>query len=76
MKCFSHEATDLIYVLERIEAEDPTNHRRWQHRYILLLWLALISLLPFDISIFDENKDGMSLPQRVLRLCTVCHQPQ
>ncbi|EGD78176.1 hypothetical protein PTSG_09052 [Salpingoeca rosetta] len=70
MRCFSHEATDLILVLERIEAEETTDHARWQHRYILLLWLALISLLPFDIAVFDEKKGGKTLPQRVLHICT------
>eukprot|EP01147_Barroeca_monosierra_P001365 gene1365-4540_t len=70
MKCFSHEATDLIYVLESIEKEPPSDHSRWECRYVLLLWLALISLLPFDISIFDEHKDGTSLPERVMIVCT------
>lgn len=32
--------------------------RQWALRYAVLLWLALICIIPFDLAQFDENTDG------------------
>eukprot|EP00055_Hartaetosiga_balthica_P001417 m.138335 g.138335 ORF g.138335 m.138335 type:complete len:1230 (-) comp14085_c0_seq1:53-3742(-) len=70
LKRFSHQSTDLILVLELVEAEDPSILTRWKHRYVLLLWLSLISLLPFNISVFDEqDSSGGAIVGRVLAVC-------
>lgn len=36
-------------------AEAP---RQWALRYAVLLWLALICMIPFDLAQFDEGADG------------------
>lgn len=36
-------------------ARDP---RQWALRYAVLLWLALICIIPFDLAQFDERAEG------------------
>lgn len=30
----------------------------WETRYIILLWLSLVAMLPFDLAQFDGTKPG------------------
>lgn len=106
IKHFSHEASELHYVLQQLEAQDPEDHnvrllatltynanprisstsRRsarfiynfpllppqlWCNRYILLLWLSVICMLPFDMHVFDDSTSsgGPNLPDRILSQC-------
>jgi tubulin-specific chaperone D len=53
LKFFPHEASDLepcFYYLEGIK--DPT---LWQSQYILLIWLSMIVLVPFDLDTIDSS---------------------
>ncbi|KAF8513769.1 TBCD protein [Gautieria morchelliformis] len=54
---FPHQVADLSIALDYLSASDgPVHaHSQWRLRYILLLWLSLISMLPFDLSRFDED---------------------
>ena len=61
-KFFPHEVADLTIALDCItKAEDivvkPSFN--WAFRYILLLWLSLVCMIPFDLEQFDEvGKEG------------------
>lgn len=48
-----HEVTDFEPVLKLIEAQDPNDSDTWTTRYILLLWLSIIVMIPFNMSRFD-----------------------
>ncbi|KAJ4000417.1 TBCD protein [Lentinula boryana] len=60
IRFFPHEVADLWIVLGYLDAEDSCAHdpSQWALRYVLLLWLSLVCMLPFDLSQFDESEDG------------------
>jgi len=53
VKAFTHEAADLPPILRAMRAIRPDDHDLWQVRYVLLLWLSLVCMLPFEMSVFD-----------------------
>ena len=54
---FPHQVADLSIVLDYFAAPDSPaqNSSHWSLRYIVLLWLSLITMLPFDLARFDED---------------------
>ncbi|XP_041434665.1 tubulin-specific chaperone D-like isoform X2 [Xenopus laevis] len=65
LRLFPHEVVDLLLVLEMISAQDPKDHETWETRYMLVLWLSMTCLIPFDLSCLDENIDSDSGPKRM-----------
>ena len=55
LKLFTHDTTDLHPALNRLLEIDPADHTVWHQRYILLLWLSLICMLPFDLAVLDSD---------------------
>jgi len=55
VKYLPHEVDDLERVVTVVAAQDPTDTTSWETRYILLLWLSIIAMIPFDISRFDSG---------------------
>lgn len=67
-----HEVIDFEPVLKLIEAQDPNDSDNWTTRYILLLWLSIIVIIPFDMSRFDGYKENDSPIQTVMeRVLTI-----
>uniref|UniRef100_S4RVL6 Tubulin-folding cofactor D ARM repeats domain-containing protein n=1 Tax=Petromyzon marinus TaxID=7757 RepID=S4RVL6_PETMA len=58
IRLFPHEVADFEPVLALLEAQDPVDRETWQTRYILLLWLSMLSLIPFDLTRFDGALPG------------------
>lgn len=54
---FPHQVADLSITLDYLAAPGGPAQApsQWPLRYIILLWLSLISMLPFDLSRFDED---------------------
>lgn len=57
VRFFPHEIADLSIVLDYLllptgPAQEQT---QWALRYIVLLWLSLICMIPFDLVQFDED---------------------
>ncbi|CAH1175633.1 unnamed protein product [Phaedon cochleariae] len=54
-----HEVGDFEPVLQLLERQDPSDPETWTTRYILLLWLSIIVIIPFHMSRFDgfDNSD-------------------
>ncbi|KAJ8961404.1 hypothetical protein NQ318_014649 [Aromia moschata] len=48
-----HEVADFEPVLQFLESQDPDDSETWTTRYILLLWLSIIVMIPFHMSRFD-----------------------
>ena len=42
--------------LSLAQAQDPADTGSWETRYILLLWLSIIAMIPFDISRLPQNE--------------------
>ncbi|XP_003464966.2 tubulin-specific chaperone D [Cavia porcellus] len=55
LRLFPHEVADVQPVLDMISEQNPTDHETWETRYMLLLWLSMTCLIPFDLSRLDGN---------------------
>ncbi|XP_028267765.1 tubulin-specific chaperone D isoform X2 [Parambassis ranga] len=53
MQLFPHEVADVQPVLNLISRQDPKDSETWETRYMLLLWLSMTCLIPFDLSRLD-----------------------
>lgn len=53
VRWFSHEVSELVPVLELLQQQDKNNVGTWETRYVLLLWLSIIVIMPFDLSRMD-----------------------
>lgn len=61
-------------LLEELEALPREQDAQWRTRYVLLLWLSLIALTPFDMRHLAKGvENGSSIPavERVLSLVTI-----
>ncbi len=54
---------------QALETEAP-----WTTRYVLLLWLSLVVMLPFDMAVFDASGRAHGLLFDLLDLAQVCHR--
>eukprot|EP00124_Ichthyophonus_hoferi_P000418 Ihof_evm11s15 gene=Ihof_evmTU11s15 len=58
VRLLPHAPSDLIATLELLLKQDKDEYTTWETRYILLLWLSLLVLLPFDLTILDTPIKG------------------
>ncbi|KAI0061711.1 TBCD protein [Artomyces pyxidatus] len=59
VRFFPHEIADLSVALEFIQGLDDIKHPSiWPLQYIVLLWISLICMIPFDLNQFDEVADA------------------
>lgn len=71
-----HEVTDFNPVLNMLEKQNMNDKENWQTRYVLLIWLSIISKIPFALSrleSFDTSKETpeQTLTVRVLQICKI-----
>ncbi|GJQ72923.1 hypothetical protein Trydic_g1566 [Trypoxylus dichotomus] len=69
-----HEVADFEPVLQLLESQDPEDSDTWTTRYVLLLWLSIIVMIPFHMSRldgFDTNEacKNKTVMCRVLDIC-------
>ncbi|NXP81874.1 TBCD protein, partial [Ramphastos sulfuratus] len=62
---FPHEVSDLQPVLDMLADQNPKDSETWETRYMLLLWLSIICLIPFDLARFDGNIGAEEVQTRV-----------
>ncbi|KAG7460255.1 hypothetical protein MATL_G00219380 [Megalops atlanticus] len=55
MQLLPHEVSDVQPVLDLLTRQDPKDHETWETRYMLLLWLSMTCLIPFDLSRLDGH---------------------
>lgn len=60
VRLFSHEVTDVEPVLGMLYQQNPQDHETWETRYVLLLWLSIVCMIPFDMARFDGRRDANS----------------
>ncbi|KAJ6613342.1 TBCD protein [Mycena sp. CBHHK59/15] len=53
-----HEVADLAPARACMRSAAAQAPSQWALRYVLLLWLALICMLPFDLAQFDDDAEG------------------
>jgi hypothetical protein len=68
-----HEVNDFEPALKLLTRQNRSDSNTWQTRYMLLLWLSIIAMIPFDLNRFDANiKDrNESIMIRLLNLVVV-----
>ncbi|ESK95004.1 tubulin-specific chaperone d [Moniliophthora roreri MCA 2997] len=62
LRFFPHEVADLGIAVGYMQSPDGFIHEssQWTLRYVLLLWLSLICMIPFDLAQFDEDEEGQT----------------
>ncbi|XP_058417962.1 tubulin-specific chaperone D isoform X6 [Diceros bicornis minor] len=74
LRLFPHEVADVQPVLDMFTHQNPKDHETWETRYMLLLWLSMTCLIPFDFSRLDGNlltqrgQVRMSIMDRILQI--------
>lgn len=58
MQLFPHEVADVQPVLDLLLRQDPKDSETWETRYMLLLWLSMTCLIPFDLSRLDGHLES------------------
>ena len=66
VRWFSHEVADLVPALELLRQQDKNDFSSWETRYILLLWLSIIVIMPFDLSRMDTTTSHDKSHDRVM----------
>ncbi|XP_057570643.1 tubulin-specific chaperone D isoform X2 [Hippopotamus amphibius kiboko] len=65
LRLFPHEVADVQPVLDMFTNQSPKDHETWETRYMLLLWLSVTCLIPFDFSRLDGNLHNQPGQERV-----------
>ena len=63
VRFFPHEIADLAVALDFSQSLEraQSSSALWSTRYVTLLWISLICMIPFDLSQFDEDgKEGQT----------------
>uniref|UniRef100_W5JY97 Tubulin-specific chaperone D n=1 Tax=Astyanax mexicanus TaxID=7994 RepID=W5JY97_ASTMX len=60
MQLLPHEVADMQPVLDLLCRQDPSDPETWETRYMLLLWLSMTCLIPFDLSRLDGHQTSES----------------
>uniref|UniRef100_A0AAY4BMS1 Tubulin-specific chaperone D n=1 Tax=Denticeps clupeoides TaxID=299321 RepID=A0AAY4BMS1_9TELE len=69
MRLFPHEVSDVQPVLDLLCEQDPNDVTTWQTRYVLLLWLSMTCLIPFDLSRLDGDLSREPIMDRIFTCC-------
>ncbi|KNE70443.1 hypothetical protein AMAG_14573 [Allomyces macrogynus ATCC 38327] len=66
IKFFSHEVSDLEGVLRLLNSVNRKDMMAWSMRYVLLLWLSFVVMIPFPITRLDKGDFEQDVVTRVL----------
>lgn len=73
VKLLPHEVSDFEPTLQLLQSQDRADHSAWETRYVLLLWLSMLCLVPFDLNTIDsaaESSNGaISIVSNIVTLC-------
>jgi hypothetical protein len=62
-----HEVADMEPVLALLEGEGKKTEN-WETRYVLLLWMSMLVLIPFDMKRFDSGEKKDTVTERILAI--------
>ncbi|KAG6592731.1 Tubulin-specific chaperone D [Phytophthora cinnamomi] len=68
VKLLPHEVSDFEPTLQLLQSQDRADHAAWETRYVLLLWLSMLCLVPFDLTTIDSSADT-SIVANIVTLC-------
>ena len=52
---FPHEVKDLYPAIGYLIKERTDQNSNWETRYVILLWLGVIAMVPFNLDIIDSG---------------------
>ncbi|DAZ95162.1 TPA: hypothetical protein N0F65_012416 [Lagenidium giganteum] len=55
LKLFPHEVADVEPTVLPLQSQDRDDHSTWETRYVLLLWISMLCLVPFDLQTIDSS---------------------
>ena len=55
VKLFPHEVSNLETCLSLLKTQDRRDFSNWETRYVFLMWLCILCLIPFDICSMDSS---------------------
>ena len=55
VKFVPHEVADLEPLVQLLASLDAADHGAWQMAYALMVWLSMLVMVPFDLSIIDSS---------------------
>ncbi|KAI5122803.1 hypothetical protein M0805_000146 [Coniferiporia weirii] len=59
VRFFPHEVSDISVAVAYMSSDGPVKEAdNWALRYLILLWLSLVCMLPFDLAQFDNDGNG------------------
>ena len=58
VKFVPHEVADLEPLVQLLASVEPADHASWQVAYSLMVWLSMVVMVPFDLSIIDSSTAG------------------
>eukprot|EP01041_Mallomonas_annulata_P002638 gene2638-5176_t len=66
VKHFPHEVNQLEPCMYLLRCQDREDFENWETRYVLLLWLSILCLMPFDICSMDSSMHTTSTTDSLL----------
>jgi hypothetical protein len=72
IKFFPHSVADLEPCLELLNKQDMLDAETWETRYVLLLWLSILVMVPFGLNTVDSATSGSNLIERIIEVCKQC----
>ncbi|EPQ54507.1 hypothetical protein GLOTRDRAFT_42674 [Gloeophyllum trabeum ATCC 11539] len=62
VRFFPHEVTDVVVALEymNLPGSGTQEAEQWALRYIVLLWISIICMIPFDLAQFNDGTNEVS----------------
>ena len=72
IKFFPHNVADLEPCLELLDKQDVLDSESWETRYVLLLWLSILVMVPFSLNTVDSATSGSNLIERIVEACKKC----
>ena len=55
MKLFPHDVSHFEACMRMLNCQDTKDYNNWESRYILILWLCMLCIIPFDICSMDSS---------------------
>ncbi|TDH67775.1 uncharacterized protein CCR75_006565 [Bremia lactucae] len=75
VKLLPHEVSDFEPTVQLLQSQDRSDYSTWEMRYVLLLWLSMLCLVPFHLTTIDssftsDNTTGtILLVSNIITLC-------
>ncbi|KAI9905173.1 hypothetical protein PsorP6_013592 [Peronosclerospora sorghi] len=77
VKLLPHDVRDFEPTLQLLQCQDRTDHCTWETRYVLLMWLSILCLVPFNLNTIDSSSSSandtqdrtISIVSKIVTLC-------